>query len=161
VSIGGQMGISYDRQALDLLVNAGGGHPFLTRQLCSITIQDLELPARINGQQVYQAMETYLRWPRNYLAESLWGVDQGGPPNVEAHLLRNLAYHQPQTESTLVPPDASMKRQRAYALALAHLNDHRLIRRGQNGWGMTIPLYRHWIRRYVLHQQDDVLMEGT
>ncbi|MBN2390996.1 MAG: serine/threonine-protein kinase PknK [Anaerolineae bacterium] len=161
VSIGGQMGISYDQQALDLLVSAGGGHPFLTRQLCSTAIQNLELPARITVERVYQAMEAYLRWPRNYLAESLWGVDQGGPSGFEAQLLISLARHQPQTEATLFPLDASMEYQRAYALALAHLNDQSLVRRGQTGWELTVPLYRHWIRRYVLHLEDNVPVGGV
>lgn len=80
VSIGGQMGVAYDGDALTLLVEAGGGHPFLTRQLCSRAVRGLERPGRVDGERARRAVEAYLREPRNYMAETLWGVDAGGPP---------------------------------------------------------------------------------
>ncbi|MCP4534701.1 MAG: ATP-binding protein, partial [Delftia sp.] len=39
-SLGLQMGVRYGRQALARLARAGGGHPFVTRQMCSRAVED-------------------------------------------------------------------------------------------------------------------------
>ncbi|MFB0536236.1 MAG: WD40/YVTN/BNR-like repeat-containing protein, partial [Anaerolineae bacterium] len=159
VSIGGQMGISYRDDALDLLVEVGGGHPFLTRQLCSQAIRDLKRPGTVDVARASRAVEDYLRLARNYFAESLWGIDSGGPPPAEAALLRSLATTQPQLEENLVPPDLPPEERRARQLALDHLRNQSLVRRVENGWELTIPLYRRWIRRYILNLPDEAAEE--
>ena len=161
VSIGGQMGVSYEDEALDLLVEVGGGHPFLTRQLCSQAIRDLRRPGTVDMARATRSVEDYLRLARNYFAESLWGIDSGGPPPVEVLLLRSLAAAQPQPEESLVPPDLPPEEQRARQLALDHLRDQSLIRRVEDGWELTIPLYRRWIRQYILNLPDEAAEEYT
>ena len=151
VSIGGQMGVAYDEAALALLVEAGGGHPHLTRQLCSRAIEGLERPGRVEVERALRAIAAYLREPRNYPAESLWGMDAGGPPPAEADLLRALAQKQPQPTERLIPSDLPPADQRRYHLALEHLRDQSLVREVEEGWELTIPLYRRWLRRYVLN----------
>src|SRR5262249_9670978 len=47
LTIGGLMGVEYTEDALELLVDIGGGHPFLTRQLCSQAARNLERPIKI------------------------------------------------------------------------------------------------------------------
>jgi hypothetical protein len=159
VSIGGQMGVDYEEAALELLVQAGGGHPFLTRQLCSQAVWDLERPGVVDAVRAAQAIEDYLRQPRNYLAESLWGVDSGGPPQADAALLRSLAAAQPQPADRLILPSLPPKEQRARYLALDHLRDQSLIRRCDDGWELAIPLYRRWLRRYILSLPDEATEE--
>jgi hypothetical protein len=151
ISIGGQMGVSYTEEALKILVTVGGGHPFLTRQLCSQTIRDLERPAAVDVAQARQGIAAYLRQARNYLVESLWNLDNGGPPPAEADLLKALATTQPQSEEKLVLSNLPPERRRAQQLALDHLHDLNLIRQVEGGWELTIPLYREWIRRYILN----------
>jgi hypothetical protein len=155
ISIGGQMGINYEDDALDLLVEAGGGHPFLTRQLCSRTIRDLERPGSVNVAQAGGAVEDYLRLAHNYFAKSLWGIDSGGPPPTEAILLKSLAATRSQPEESLIPSGLSPEEQRARRLALDHLRDQSLIRCIEGEWELTIPLYRRWIRRYILNLPDE------
>lgn len=152
-SIGSQMGIKYEDEALDLLVKTGGGHPFLTRQLCSRAVRDLEWPGAVDPARAARAVEEYLHESDNYLAESLWGMDHGGPPPAEAVLLQSLATTQPQPEESLIPPDLSPSEQRARRLALEHLKDQCLIRRVEGGWELTIPLYRRWISTTFLISQ--------
>ena len=160
VSIGGQMGISYEDEALDLLVDAGGGHPFLTRQLCSQAIRDLERPGTVDMARAARAVKEYLHRPRNYVAETLWGIYTGGPPATEATLLRSLAAAQPQLEKSLIPSDLPPEERLARRLALEHLRDQSLIRRVEGGWELSIPLYRHWIRRYILNLPNEVTAEA-
>jgi len=161
VSIGGQMEIRYTKDALDLLVATGGGHPFLTRQLCSQVIHGLERPGTVDSARVLQAVEDYLRRPRNYLAESLWGIDSGGPPAAEATLLRLLAVTQSQPEEALMPAKLSTAELRARQLALEHLRDQSLTRRSVAGWEASIPLYRRWIRRHILDLPGDATDGGN
>jgi len=161
VSIGGQMGINYGDEALDFLVETGGGQPFLIRQLCSQVVRDLERPGMVDLRRAARAVEAYLRRPRNYLAESLWGIDSDGPSSAEAALLRSLAAAQPQLEKELVPPDLAPEGLRVRQLALAHLRDQSLICRVEGGWELAIPLYRSWIRRYVLNLPDEATAEDS
>lgn len=154
VSIGGQMGVRYIDEALEMLVRAGGGHPFLTRQLCSQAIRDLERPTIVDAAQAERAIETYLREARNYLAESLWYLSESGPPPTEATLLKALATTQPLAYETLIPANLSASERRARQLGLDQLRDQSLIRQVKGGWEITIPLYRRWIRRYILNLAD-------
>lgn len=155
VSIGGQMGVRYKDEALEMLVRAGGGHPFLTRQLCSQAIRDLERPTIVDAAQAERAIETYLREARNYLAESLWYLHESGPPPAEGALLKALATTQPLAYETLIPANLSASERRARQLGLDQLRDQSLIRQVEGGWEITIPLYRRWIRRYILNLADD------
>jgi hypothetical protein len=150
-SIGDFMGVKYTDQALEMLVSAGGGHPFLTRQLCSQAVENLKNSISVDAARVTEIMEKYLRQANNYLAESLWEIDNDGPPLAEAALISALATTHPQVEEALMPPDLSPKERRARQLALDHLKDQSLIRQVQDGWELTIPLYHHWIRRYILN----------
>jgi len=151
LSIGGQMGVTYDEEALDRLVHAGGGHPFLTRQLCSRAIRDLERPGRVEPDRVARAIEAYLREPHNYMAETLWGIDAGGPPLEEKEILQALAREQPLSTDALIPANVLLDRRRQYDLALAHLRDQSIVREGEDGWELIVPIYRRWIRRYILN----------
>lgn len=161
VSIGGQMSIGYSDEACDLLVEAGGGHPFLTRQLCSQATQDVERPGTVEIDRVRAAIENYLHQARNYLAESLWGVDTGGPPANEATLLTSLTMSQPQPEDQLLHPLGSALEVRARKLALERLAQQSLIRLSDDGWEITIPLYRQWLRQQFLALPGNTTTEGV
>jgi photosystem II stability/assembly factor-like uncharacterized protein len=150
VSIGAQMGVSYTDDALDMLVEAGGGHPFLTRQLCSQAVRGLDRPAQVDGARAAEAIDAYLRQPRNYLAESLWGMESGGPTPQEVAVFTALVTAGPQPEEVLIPSELAPQEQRARQLALDQLVDQSLIRARDGVWELTIPLYGRWIRRYVL-----------
>jgi hypothetical protein len=86
---------------------------------------------------------------RNYLAESLWSVESGGPLAVEVELLKLLATR-PQTDDDLIPGNLPPDERRMRQLALDHLHDQSLIRHVTAGWELTIPLYQRWIQRYIL-----------
>jgi hypothetical protein len=151
ISIGGQMGIHYREDALKELADIGGGHPFLTRQLCSYAIRDLEEPYIVNDIRVNQAIREYIGFAHNYMAESLWAIDSGGPEEIDAILLQALSSTEPQEESFLVSSDLSSKTRRKYRLAIQHLQDQSLITRTTEGWKVTIPIFREWIRREILN----------
>jgi hypothetical protein len=159
ISIGALMGINYTDEALDFLIENSGGHPFLTRQLCSQAIRRLEPPIAVGIGQVTQAAEEYLQRPNNYLA-GLWEISSGGSFPAEAKLLQSLADVQPESEEHLIPEDLSGQERRTQQLALQRLRDHCLIRCTEGKWEMTIPLYRRWIRQYILNLPDKSIHRG-
>ncbi len=159
ISIGGQMGVKYEPEALELLIKVGGGHPFLTRQLCSYTIRNKELPIIVNKKESFLAVKQYLRESRSYLSE-LWGIDLGGPPPGESAILTSLATTQPEEENILIPLDLVPKERRTLQIARDHLRDQGLIRQIEEKWECTIPLYRHWIQHYILSQPYEDILEA-
>ena len=108
-----------------------------------------------------EAIAAYLRRADNYMSESLWALDRGGPPSTEAMLLKALAVLQPQGEQSLLTSDLMPKVQRERHLARQHLEDQGLIHYVEGGWELAIPLYRRWIRRYILDIPDDPVGEES
>ena len=144
------MGITFSDDALQLIVDAGGGHRFLTRQLCSYAIQDKPRPLTVTFEQAIQGIEKYLSFPENYLA-SLWQMDTGGPPTQEAQILKSLASQQKYSHEEILALCDQADNLREWELAIAHLADQSIIRKRYNKWEMTIPIYRHWIQRNILN----------
>jgi hypothetical protein len=156
VSIGSQMGIGYTEEALNLLIEAGGGHPFLIRQLCSQAIRDLTPPKILDTIHIEKVIEKYLQYSENYLAESLWKEIEDKSLFEQAILLKSLALTQPQADETLNPPDLPLDERQARQQALNQLQDQSLIHQKEDGWELTIPLYRRWIRRHILNLPDKI-----
>jgi hypothetical protein len=157
VSLGNQMGVSYDQQALGFLVNIGGGHAFLTRQLCSQIIRDKSRPIQVSWKDAKYVVESYLVAPHNYLEESLWALDEGGPSSEEAGILQEISRtNGPTKKENIIPSESSLLSQRAYLKAFERLEDQSLIQSTKDGWVLTIPLYQIWIRRWILGLADEV-----
>lgn len=160
ISLGGQMAVSYSDEALDCLVQTGGGHPLLTRQLCHFAIdRRMERPLTIDLAAARQGIQNYLWQPDNYLARSLWpdsrGAEGGAPDPDEAAILMALAANGSRTEEELrpaaLPPPARARRQQA----LARLKNLSVVRQdGQGRWSIAVPLYEEWIRRTMLSEHD-------
>ena len=148
------MGVGYEEEALNLLTEVGGGHPFLTRQLCSYAVRDLERPGTVNLGCAKIAIQDFLDYAYNYFSESLWPIEQGGPPESDSEILCSLAESQPQTEETIIPINITNENRRELQLAMAHLQDQNLIFKNENGWFFTIPLYRLWVSRNILKLGD-------
>lgn len=155
ISLGGQMGVGYSDEALNCLVQAGGGHPLLTRQLCHFAIdRRTERPLNIDGDDANRAIRSYLWQPDNYLARSLWpgsrGTEDGVPDRDEAAILTSLAVDA-LTEADLLPATLSAAERDRRQEALARLKSLNVVRQdGADRWSITVPLYREWIRRTKL-----------
>ena len=155
------MGIRYELDAVQKLADVGGGHPFLTRQLCgrAILSPQKERLTVVTLSDAERAIREYLADPRNYMAESLWAADQGGPSNQQCEMLYLLARKPSVTMAELLPTTPDPDESRRYELAFANLQDTGLIERAKNNldeWQLSIPLYRQWIRLKRLHiEQED------
>lgn len=148
-SIGFQMGIKYEPEALSLLVDAGGGHPFITRQVCGQTVKDLfgKGTVTISARQAEQGIEEFVFLAESYLTE-LWRVrmDEAG-----RRILLTLAQADgPVPRRTLLP---SQQRQEMLAI-LGSLQECTVIDSQDDGYVIGWGVLRNWIRWIELGLDD-------
>ena len=149
-SMGFQMGIQYDPDALSLIVRVGGGQPFITRQICSQIVGDLlgRGTARITLARAREGIEEYVYRPDSYLAE-LWRVRLD---DAQRELLLRLAQADgPLSRSALLP---GSHRQEALA-RLGALETRTLIRREDDGYVIGWEVLRLWIRWIELGLEEE------
>jgi hypothetical protein len=140
-SIGLQMGMQYEPAALRLLAQAGGGQPFVTRQICSQVVRDVidRAPATIDVAQARLGIERFVYMPESYLTE-LWRVRLDDAQR--AVLLRLAQSADPVPRADLLPAE-----QRQDALAtLGALEEWTLVRRQAGGYVIRWGVLRDWIR---------------
>ncbi len=148
-SIGFQMGVRYEPEALRLLVDAGGGHPFVTRQVCGQTVKDLfgRGTATISAEQAQLGIEEFVFQAESYLTE-LWRVrmDTAG-----RRILLTLAQaDQPVPRRSLLP---AQQRQEMLAL-LGSLQERTVIAPQADGYVIGWGVLRDWIRWIELGLED-------
>jgi len=139
-SLGLQMGVRYGRQALARLARAGGGHPFVTRQMCSRAVEDRlgKGTIKITVPQAEAAIEDFI-FQDPYLPE-MWRtrLDDAG-----RETLRRLA----RASEAIPRADLLPATQRQAALAtLGALEERTLIHRTKTGYIIAWDVFRNWIR---------------
>lgn len=140
-SMGFQMGFQYEPAALARIVDAGGGQPFLTRQICGQVVSDLldRGTATITDEQARLGIEDYVYLPDSYLTE-LWRARLG---EAERAVLLRLA----QADAPIPREDLLPDEQRQTALlTLGWLEERMVIRRDDGAYRVGWPILRSWIR---------------
>jgi ligand-binding sensor domain-containing protein/murein DD-endopeptidase MepM/ murein hydrolase activator NlpD/ABC-type cobalamin/Fe3+-siderophores transport system ATPase subunit len=140
-SIGSQMGFQYEPGALERIVRAGGGQPFLTRQICSQIVSDLlgRGAVTITEEQAREGIEEYVYLPDTYITE-LWGARLDVTQRL---LLLHLAqFEKPVPRAELLPAE---RRQAALA-NLGMLEERTIVGRRDGGYVIGWGILRDWIR---------------
>jgi LysM repeat protein len=148
-SMGSQMGIQYQPEALQRIVQAGGGQPFITRQICSVIVQDLlgQRTVNITADQAQMGIEEYVYLPNSYLTE-LWRVRLD---DIGRQILLRLA----QSDAPILRADLLPARERQAVLAtLGDLQERTVIRRTPQGYVIGWGILRRWIRWIELGLDD-------
>ena len=148
-TMGFQMGIQYEQAALDQIAHAGGGQPFLTRQICSQIVRDLldRSTWQVTDAQAAQGIEDYVYLPDSYLTE-LWRTRLD---KVQRALLVRLVQTQdPIPRAELLPAE---RRQDALS-TLGRLEERTIVRRQNGGYLLGWPILRDWIRWIELGLND-------
>ena len=148
-TMGFQMGIQYERAALDRIAHAGGGQPFLTRQICSQVVRDLldRSTWQVTAAQAAQGIEDYVYLPDSYLTE-LWRTRLD---KIQRALLVRLA----QTEAPIPRAELLPAERRQDALStLGRLEERTIVRRENGGYLLGWPILRNWIRWIELGLSD-------
>jgi hypothetical protein len=150
-SIGLQMGIKYEAKALQQIVAAGGGQPFVTRQICAETVEDLfghDAVTTIATEQAELGIEAYVFQSGSYL-DALWRerLDDAS----RAVLTRLAESDTPLPRTALMP---ARRRQEALT-TLQSLEKRTLVRRQADGYAVGWGVLRDWIRWIELGLDDD------
>jgi len=139
-SLGFQMGVRYEDEALNLLARCGGGQPFVTRQMCSRAVEDRlgHGAITVTLDQARLAIEAFI-FGDSYLHE-MWNKRLD---DTQREMLRALARAgEPLPRLDLLP---EAQRQEALA-SLVALEDYTLVHREEGRYTIAWDVFRSWIR---------------
>jgi hypothetical protein len=159
--IGGQMKLSYSENALESVVNASGGHPFLARQLCSVAYEALGSgPSQLTPEHIKTAKRGFISRPTTSALlneEGLWGeVTNRSLWGSEVvadikNILLFLAIHDSIEENGLPPSVQREVRERT----LYEFSRRGLLRVNEGYYSIRFGVFRAWLRRYQLGGLDE------
>jgi hypothetical protein len=139
-SLGSQMGVRYEDDALNLLARCGGGQPFVTRQMCGRAVEGRlgRGAITVTLEQAKLAVEEFI-FDDPYLGE-MWRTRLD---ETQRGMLRQLAQaSEPLPRLELLP---ASQRQEALA-ALSALEDYTLVRREGRRYTIVWEVFGKWIR---------------
>jgi hypothetical protein len=142
-SLGLHMGIEYEDTALEILNKVGGGHPFVTRQVCSLAVDDLLNKGKgvieVDARRALRAVERFIYQPKSYLGQ-LW---KNRLNDSQREILRRLAEEfRPVPRSQLTPET----QQQSVIDDLGMLEEYTLVRQEEEGYMIAWEVLRDWIR---------------
>jgi len=139
-TLGRQMGVKYTPDALAILVTEGGGHPFITRQLCSrvITGRFGHGVLEITAEEANIAVEEFVSHDE-YLTE-LWNQRLN---ESQREILRLLAQTEEPVARTQLLPE---KQRQAASVDLNALEDYMLVHREGKNYSIGWDIFHKWIR---------------
>jgi len=139
------MGIAFDGSVCDLIYSLTGGHPFITRQLCSFLAEKYsDRPLRVTGEMVRAALDDYLdlRADKDF-NEIFERLSRDYPEERDVCL--ELARHE-----GLVPIDSLTEKRKGTRPALRHLLGYQLAQADGSEVKLSMELMRRWLRRSYL-----------
>jgi tetratricopeptide (TPR) repeat protein len=136
VTLGKGMGVEYDETALRSIYEMTGGHPFITRRLCSALVRTQnERPLLVNLKMVTGAEEEFLIQLYELFGEIKSRLLRDYPN--EWNLIEAIASGFTYEEIKQLIPD--------WALALRHLEGYELVERVENKPRIKIKLFHKWL----------------
>ena len=147
-SLGSRMGVKYTPEALDILITEGGGHPYVTRQLCSRAIAGRfgDSILEITAEEASVAVEEFVSHDE-YLSE-LWAKRLNERQQAILRLLAQAV--EPASRTQLLPN----KQRRVASTDLNALENYRLVRRDGKSYTIGWNIFRKWIRWEELGLED-------
>jgi hypothetical protein len=137
--LGGLMGVKFHHEAAQAVVEHAGGHPFLTRQLCSTAIRLLGAarPVILQRETVEAALGDFSTAQHSTFAEMLESLE--GYPH-EQSILAELASGDSEVVDAHVHDDP---------VSVEHLKGYGLVQKQNENWRFTIPLFREYVLRFA------------
>jgi hypothetical protein len=155
-NIGEQMGMRYDNESLELLFREANGHPFVTRQLCSIIVSNLESrPAQVSKEHVLQAIEGYFERRDTYF-ESTWEHFD----TVEEQIMLQLADVGFCSQIEIINRLSDSEKKGKIRDALLSLTEKHIIQRKEDQYTIGYALMRKWICFELLDYEYDELHDS-
>jgi hypothetical protein len=138
------MGVTYTSNSLARIYKETGGHPFITRQLCSrISKHFKERPLHVDVPKVVKGVEEFLFHDSDVFREIMDRLQRDFP--VEKDLLLFIASGvNDKADLTSLVKDTRE--------SLRHLVGYELIARDGDTFGIKLDLLSTWIREYWLNE---------
>ena len=140
-SLGAQMGLSYTEEALSRIYYETGGHPYVTRQLCSLIAEKAETQdCSVQSQNVEDAISEYIEFKSDYLS-SVW---QRLSPVEQQILLTITTNHSCALKDVIShTQDYDAKRQRRKAIST--LIENELVEKCENKYSIKMGLFERFL----------------
>lgn len=155
--IGAQMGVFYTEESLSRIYYETGGHPYMTRQLCSLITKQIaekesdsgnqqnndDVPEHISVVQVHDvetAVTEYLEYKSNY-CESLWHRLSV----IEQKILSLIARQNSCLLEEIVGEEHETAARRECRKAISGLLENGLIQKCENKYSITMGLFERII----------------
>jgi hypothetical protein len=145
--LGKGMGINYTEESLQRIYAEAGGHPFVTRQLCSrITKHFQERPLLVDKAKVEQGIQEFLFHDSSTFREILNRLERDFPEEKELLLFIADGVN---TEAELSSLCKSGTQE-----SLRHLVGYQLVERDGVTYRIKMGLLLKWIRQHWLNRED-------
>ena len=152
-ALGDVMGIAFDPEALKLIVDESGAHPYVTRQLCSSIVshyQDRDRPVTVEAAMVLEGINDYIFKRPEYFS----GLFRGYVSRTGQSVLLQMAtedtshvQHHQLAESVQKKHNLGPRETQA---ALQNLEIYHFLGREGETMYFRIPLMRRWLRASML-----------
>ena len=141
--LGRGMGIGFDKPAQQHIFDLLGGHPYLTREFCSLlTKKKGERPASVKGSDIESFVDEYLRLESNGFQEIADRLARDYPKELD--LCVDLA------ESEVPVPLSELVGDAASGQHIKHLRGYQLASVSDDGRvSLTMKLFRTWLLRWL------------
>lgn len=127
--LGKRTGVSWADGTLERLYRATGGHPFLSRLVCSVVVQGLEPPVVVTMDHLERRLTEFLE------TEVV----------IFSQVVESLATHYPDELATLKAIASGVSSARPPRLGLGHLLGYDLVERSASGMHVRVGLLEAWL----------------
>lgn len=142
--LGRGMGVTYTDNALVHIYNETGGHPFVTRQLCSrISKHFKDRPLRVDVPKVEKGVEEFLFHDSDIFREIIARLERDFPTEKDLLLFIAEGVCKESELSQLVRDGRE---------SLRHLVGYQLVERSDSSYRIKLDLLSNWIKKYWLDE---------
>lgn len=141
--LGRGMGVSFDSYSLEAIYSETGGHPYITRQLCSHVVhQNPSRPLQVFPNLIISSIETFIRDKGAIFGEILDRLENYFPQELDLLLFiaEGLSEELELASLVTVPID----------VALRHLIGYQIVDYQDGKYKIKINLLHRWLQRYRL-----------
>jgi hypothetical protein len=145
-SIGAQMGLTYTEEALSRIYYETGGHPYVTRQLCSLIAEKATSSehqgqeCNIQTQDVEDAISEYIEFKSDYLS-SVWQRLS----SVEQDILLTITTNHSCALKDLIAHTQDYDARRQQRKAISTLIENELVEKCENKYSIKMGLFERFL----------------
>jgi tetratricopeptide (TPR) repeat protein len=149
IRLGRGMGIGFEADACELVYSLTGGHPFITRQLCSFLAEKYsDRPLRLTGEMVKDAVDDYLDLRADKDFNEIFERLSRDYPEERDVCLELARQNGPVSLSSLT------EKRKGTRPVLRHLIGYQLAQADASRVTLSMELMRRWLRRSYLSDDD-------